>query len=273
MSAPLCRYNSTNPAVYPPTLVPQSLPRHEILFTLPLQYPPPFLAADLGGRAHHADHWVKEWRGRLPLPATSTTSLQSLPANFRYSGRKITDSERLGNVAVRWEKDGKSKRGAWLLRVCLSMYSITENIYCSQLSSVAILLKPEPVSHRIVQVNDCFLSLCAIVLRSPPASHVSTSNGQWSSQLFCVHYKWLAPGLQFTHFRSQNRLRWLYCNPNTSNLYRTPSFTTLYGAIFPWYYLFNFLIFFFLEFYIIKYLFVFLFSAGSYVKRKTAFND
>jgi hypothetical protein len=44
------------------------------------------------------------------------------------------------------------------------------------------------VSHRIIQGNDCFLSLCAIVFRSPPASHVSTSNGQWSSQLFCVHY-------------------------------------------------------------------------------------
>jgi hypothetical protein len=56
------------------------------------------------------------------------------------------------------------------------MYSITENIYCSQLSSVAILLQPEPVSHRIMQGNDCFLSLCAIVFRSPPASHVSSSN-------------------------------------------------------------------------------------------------
>jgi hypothetical protein len=55
------------------------------------------------------------------------------------------------------------------------MYSITENIYYPQLSSVAILLQPEPVSHRIVQGNDCvFLSLCAIVLRSPPASHVSS---------------------------------------------------------------------------------------------------
>jgi hypothetical protein len=35
----------------------------------------------------------------------------------------------------------------------------------------------------------CFLSLCAIVFRSPPAFHVSGSNGQWSSQLFCVYYK------------------------------------------------------------------------------------
>jgi hypothetical protein len=62
--------------------------------------------------------------------------------------------------------------------VSLSMYSITENIYYSQLSSVEILLQPEPVSHRIIQANDCFLSLCAIVFRSPTTSHVSTSNGQ-----------------------------------------------------------------------------------------------
>jgi hypothetical protein len=60
----------------------------------------------------------------------------------------------------------------------LSMYSITENIYFSQLSSVAILLQPEPVSHRIIQGKDCVLSLCAIVFQYPPASHVSTSNGQ-----------------------------------------------------------------------------------------------
>jgi hypothetical protein len=55
------------------------------------------------------------------------------------------------------------------------MYSITENIYYSQLSSVAILLQPEPVSHRIIQGNYYFLSLCAIIFRSPPASHASTS--------------------------------------------------------------------------------------------------
>jgi hypothetical protein len=33
----------------------------------------------------------------------------------------------------------------------------------------------------------CSLSLCAIFLRSPPPSHVSASNGQRGSQLFCVH--------------------------------------------------------------------------------------
>jgi hypothetical protein len=59
-----------------------------------------------------------------------------------YSGRRIIES--LGNVTVIEEKDGKSKRGERLSTVCLSMYSITENIYCSQLSSVAILLQPEP---------------------------------------------------------------------------------------------------------------------------------
>jgi hypothetical protein len=51
-----------------------------------------------------------------------------------YSGRKTTES--LGNVTVRGEKDGKGKRGALLPTVCLSMYSITENIYYLQLSSV-----------------------------------------------------------------------------------------------------------------------------------------
>jgi hypothetical protein len=34
------------------------------------------------------------------------------------------------------------------------------------------------VSHRIIQGNDCVPSLCAIVFRSPTASHVCSSNGQ-----------------------------------------------------------------------------------------------
>jgi hypothetical protein len=66
----------------------------------------------------------------------------------------------------------------------LSMYSVTENIYYSQLSPVAILLQPG---------RNCFtsyntikglisLSLCAIVLQSSPPSHVSTCSGQQSSQ-------------------------------------------------------------------------------------------
>jgi hypothetical protein len=39
----------------------------------------------------------------------------------------------------------------------------------------------------------CSLSLCAIVLRFPADSHVSTCNGQRSSQLFCVNYThWIA---------------------------------------------------------------------------------
>jgi hypothetical protein len=70
------------------------------------------------------------------------------------------------------------------------MYSITENIYYSQLSSVAILLQPEPNCFTSYNTRKwlCFLSLFAVVFRSPPASHVSTCNGQRSSQLFCVHY-------------------------------------------------------------------------------------
>jgi hypothetical protein len=46
------------------------------------------------------------------------------------------------------------------------MYSITKNIYYSQLSSVAILLQPEPVSHRIIQGKDCVLSPLPHVLSS-----------------------------------------------------------------------------------------------------------
>jgi hypothetical protein len=105
-----------------------------------------------------------------------------------YSGRKITES--LGNVTVRGEKDGKSKGGARLSTVCLSMRSVTENIYCSQLSSVALLLQPEPncFTSYITRKGLCYLSLCAIVLRSSLPSHVSSCNGQRSSQLFCVHY-------------------------------------------------------------------------------------
>jgi hypothetical protein len=62
----------------------------------------------------------------------------------------------------------------------LSMYSITENIYYAQLSSVAILLQPEPNCFTSYSTRKglCFLYLCAIVFRSPPASHVSSSNGQ-----------------------------------------------------------------------------------------------
>jgi hypothetical protein len=46
-------------------------------------------------------------------------------------------TESLGNVTVRGGKDGKSKSA---IVNSLSMYSITENIYYSELSSVAILL-------------------------------------------------------------------------------------------------------------------------------------
>jgi hypothetical protein len=69
----------------------------------------------------------------------------------------------------------------------LSMYSITENIYYSQLSSVAILLQPENVfTLYSTRKGLGSLSSCAVALGS--SSHVSTCNGQRSSQLFCIHY-------------------------------------------------------------------------------------
>jgi hypothetical protein len=64
-------------------------------------------------------------------------------------------------------------------QVCLSMYNITENIYYSQLSSVAILLQPEPVSHRIVQGKDWVLSpyvLSSCGLPLPPTCLLVTVN-------------------------------------------------------------------------------------------------
>jgi hypothetical protein len=68
---------------------------------------------------------------------------------------------------------------------------INENIYYSQLSSVAILLQPEPKCFKSYNTRKGLgpLYLCAIVLRSSPPSHVSACNGQRSLQLFCVHYK------------------------------------------------------------------------------------
>jgi hypothetical protein len=90
----------------------------------------------------------------------------------------------------------KEQRGSAMSNVCLSMYSITENIYYSQLSSVAIVLQPEPNCFTSYNTRKALcslslslsLSLCAVALPSSPSSHVSTSNGQRSSQLFCVHY-------------------------------------------------------------------------------------
>jgi hypothetical protein len=61
----------------------------------------------------------------------------------------------------------------------LSMYSITENIYYSQLSSVSILLQPEPVPHRIKQgkvwdLSPRLLSPCGLPL--PPTCLFVTVN-------------------------------------------------------------------------------------------------
>jgi hypothetical protein len=125
----------------------------------------------------------------LEIYSSRLSRIQGEKCNYSYSGLQIIES--LGNVTVRGEKDGKSKGGARLSTVCLSMY---ENIYYSQLSSVATLLQPEPNCFTSYNTRKglCSLSLCAIVFRSPPASHVSSSNGQWSSQLFCVHYTHVA---------------------------------------------------------------------------------
>jgi hypothetical protein len=62
---------------------------------------------------------------------------------------------------------------------CLSMYSITENILYSQLSSVAILLQPEPNYFTSYNARKglCSLSLLSCCcLRLPPAFLLLTVN-------------------------------------------------------------------------------------------------
>jgi hypothetical protein len=57
--------------------------------------------------------------------------------------------------------------------------SITENIYYSQMSFVAILLQPEPVSHRIIQGKDCVFSpsvLSSFGLPLPPTCLLLTAS-------------------------------------------------------------------------------------------------
>jgi hypothetical protein len=51
------------------------------------------------------------------------------------------------------------------------------------------------------------LSLCAIVLRSSPSSHVSTCNSQRSSQLFCVHYTYYSGRCPASYFVPNRNFR------------------------------------------------------------------
>jgi hypothetical protein len=111
----------------------------------------------------------------LPLPGIKPRSLGrpvgsqtlyslSYPGSWKRHNNRVKKMER-----VRGEHDCQT--------VCLSMYSVTENIYYSQLSSVEILLQPEPVSHRIIQGKDCVFSpsvLSSCVLPLPPTCLVLT---------------------------------------------------------------------------------------------------
>jgi hypothetical protein len=83
---------------------------------------------------------------------------------------------------------------ARLSTVCLSMYSITENIYYSQLSSVTILLQPEPVSHGIIQGNDCVCSpsvLSSFGLPLPPTCLVLTVRVKLAVILRLLYILWI----------------------------------------------------------------------------------
>jgi hypothetical protein len=66
-----------------------------------------------------------------------------------------------------------------MAKVCLSMYNITENIYYSQLSSVAILQQPEPVFTSYSTRKDWVLSpnvLSPFGLPLPPTCLLLTAN-------------------------------------------------------------------------------------------------
>jgi hypothetical protein len=99
------------------------------------------------------------WLTLMPLIVAEVSNITSLSCYMRIDVAKVSGrkTESLGYITVRGKKEGKSKGGARWPTVCLSMYSITENIYYSQLS-VAILLQPEPISYRIIQGKDCVLS-------------------------------------------------------------------------------------------------------------------
>jgi hypothetical protein len=102
-----------------------------------------------------------------------------------YSGCKITESF----VTVRGEKTWKEQEGSAIVN------SLSEHVYYNwkHLLLTAVLRCDTSAAWTCFTSYNtrkwlCFLFVCAIVFRSPPASHLSTSNGQWSSQLFCVHY-------------------------------------------------------------------------------------
>jgi hypothetical protein len=100
------------------------------------------------GTALHLVRTAGWWPGILIKHGHVANTKHKRQPLCNYSGHNITES--LGNVTVRGEINGKSKGGARWPAVCLSMYSITENIFYSHLSSVAILLQPDRNCFHIV---------------------------------------------------------------------------------------------------------------------------
>jgi hypothetical protein len=130
-----------------------------------------------GSRRYQQEAYVAAFVGHSCVLLLGLTVVVLDGPTDRHSGRKITES--LGNVTVRGEKGGKSKGGSRWPTVSLSMYSITENIYYSQLSSVAILLQPEPVFTSYSTRKDWVLSpneLSPCGLPLPPTCLLVTAN-------------------------------------------------------------------------------------------------
>jgi hypothetical protein len=127
-------------------------------------------------------------------PAVYVCTLQEIKSrlnsgNTCYSGRKITES--LGNATVRGENRWKEQEGSAIVN-SQSMYSITENIYCSQLSSVAILLQPGPNCSTSYNTRKglCSLSLSLVSsfgLPLPPTCLLLTVNEARSYFASTIH--------------------------------------------------------------------------------------
>jgi hypothetical protein len=122
------------------------------------------------------------------------------------------------------------------------MYSITENIYCSQLSSVAILLQPEPNCFTSYNTRKglCSLSLSLCVLSScrlplPPTCLLATANEARS------YFASIIDSALLSRDESSKHLEWRLCVSAVSNLNKTSG---MHVSCINTYYIFIFYIYF-----------------------------
>jgi hypothetical protein len=86
------------------------------------------------GEGWMALRWWQQCRKRTLRDTAQHQEVQWAQTNWQLRKRH----------SKRGKKIGRARGRQRCPTVSLSMYSVTENIYCSQLSPVAILLQPEP---------------------------------------------------------------------------------------------------------------------------------